>query len=420
MPIKNVKPIALCDTSQMSESEWLLMRTGKLHNIPCTIGGSEISSVLDLNPWVTSKELYDRKSGIKPMISKEFNSENKEIGHIFEPFVQRLFILWFKKNYRIELKECHSIEEFNTCQNGIYNDKHFYQCGEKDDNGTIKYPFAVANVDGLIKVNGRIGIMEYKTTTPHGTVGKHNVNNWKQGKPPIYYEYQCRHYMKVLNLDFFFLVCAWEFSLSGMGVVYNERDYELENHLFEKEKEFFEAVILQKGWNTDNCKASALATYYTLKYGEPDVKRPPLKLDSSYFPLLERMLERTEQRKLLNQQLDNMNDKDHELINLLAPVIEDASYCYCQKGSKTISLEISIPKSRSICHDISENALCKSAHIDYEKLKDERPDIWEKYQTTVFDVKQFKVQNTALFNAYKKPAEPTGEINRYTAKMKTM
>lgn len=418
MPIKNVKPIALCDTSHMSEKEWMLMRTGKMHNIPCTIGGSEVGSVFDLNPWVTSKELYDRKSGIKPQIYKEFNSENKEIGHLFEEFVQKLFILWFKKNHRIKLKECSTIEEFNACQNGIYNDKHFYQCGEKDDKGNLIYPFAVANIDGLIKINGRIGIMEYKTTAPHGEVGRNAISNWKNGKPPIYYEYQCRHYMKVLNLDFFFIVCAWEFSLSGMNAIYGERDYQLEDYIFSGELEFYNSVISQLEWKTDNCKTAALATYYTLKYGEPNIKRPPVKLDPAYFPLLERMLERTEKRKMLTQQLEEMDDKDHELINLLAPVIEDASYCFCKKGNKVISLDITIPKSRSICHKIQDNALCKSAHLDYERLMRERPDIWEKYQTQVFDVEKFKLQNTALFNAYKMPAEPTGEMNRYTAKMR--
>ena len=419
MPKRDYLPISLCDTSKMSREEWLKMRTGELHGIPCTIGGSEASSVFDLNPWVCSKELYDKKIGIKPAIVKEFNEENKEMGNIFERYVQEMFILWFKKNYGTQLIVCKTIEEFNTLPNAIYNDKHFYQHGAKDEDGNLLYPFAVANVDGLIKINHRIGIMEYKTTTTHGNVGKKNLNLWKQGKPPVYYEYQTRHYMGVLNVEYAFLVCAWAFSLSDMAACYIERDFELEEEIFSGEKEFVTAVLEKREWQTNECKAKLLSQYYTLKYGETEVQRAPVQLDSAYYPLLERMMERTNRKKELEKAIDDMEDKDAQLICLLSPIIENASNCYCRKGENVISVKITTPKTRSMTHDIRNNALCISANLDYERLQRDYPDIWKKYQEQVFDVKTFKTQNTALFKKYKLPEKPTGNPNIFEARLMT-
>lgn len=435
MPRDNYKPISLCDTSQMNENEWLNMRQGKLHNIPCTIGGSEASTVFDLNPWTTSKELYDKKCGITPKIEKEFNQQNKQMGHVFEHYVQEMFVLWFEQNYKINLVICDSIEEFNHVPNGIYNDKHFYQHGAKknihgnevypeSETGMLIYSFAVANVDGLIKINHRIGILEYKTTTNHGAVGKNTIHNWNAGKPPIYYEYQCRHYMSVLNLDYTFLVCAWAFSLQDMAAIYIERDYEIEETIMAGEKEFSTAVIQQKGWENNITDTSnkikyshLLANYYTRLYGEVDIAHPPVKLDPAYYPLMEKMLMRSEKKQELKNVLNSMDDEDDRLVCLLAPILQDASYCYCSNGIHTITIDIKTPMSKSNCPEIKNNAAANKV-IDTEQLKKDYPDIWKKYQETIFDIRSFKVQNTALFHKYCYPPQPTGENNKYKATLK--
>ena len=52
------KPIKLREhVSELTHEEFALMRQGKFGNmkpLPCTIGGSDASTVFDLNPWTTS------------------------------------------------------------------------------------------------------------------------------------------------------------------------------------------------------------------------------------------------------------------------------------------------------------------------------------------------------------------------------
>ena len=192
-------PICLCDTKGMTEEEWLEMREGKLHGLSCTIGGSTLSSILDISPFTTSKETYDRKCHIHASIKKEFNEKQKRRGHLFEPYVQALFIEWFYEAYGIVLVECHSVEEFNQHTNAIYADTHFYQCGETDEKGHLKNPQAVADLDAVIKVNGSIYIVDYKTTGTQGKLKK-VIADLKKGIAPEYNVVQVRHYIGVMNV----------------------------------------------------------------------------------------------------------------------------------------------------------------------------------------------------------------------------
>lgn len=408
--MEKYSPIALCDTQNMSYENWLKMRQGKLHGIPCTVGGSEVAAIFDVSPWVTSMELHDKKSGIKPEISMEFNEENKKFGHIFEKYVQELFIEWFKRYYHIELKICKTVKEFNETTNGIYNDTRFYQHGNPD------YSFAVANVDGLIKVNGRIGILEYKTTTPKGNIGKNTTYAWKQGQPPIYYETQCRHYMGVLQVDFCFLCCAWGFSLDSFSAIYLERDESIENILFEGENTFVQSVLSCSTWIPSACNSTLLTKYYTLKYGEAKEKKSPVLLNKDYFPLLEQMVKRSKYRKELEEALNKLDEEDDHLVATLYPIIGDASFCICRNEAKTIFLEVKTPKQRFMTHEITDNALCSKAGFDIERFSEEHPDLLVEFTKPVFDVKTFKVTNTALFNQYKREPKPTGDKSRFTAR----
>lgn len=405
------RPIALYDTSKMTHNEWLAMRQTQ-----CRIGGSEASVVQDKSPWTCSKELFDKKQGISPKIKTEFNETNKKIGTLLEPIVQQFFVMWFEKNYNHRLTICSTIEEFNNCSYGIYNDKHFYQCGRKDASGNLLYPFITGNVDGLIKINNRIGVLEYKTTTTHGSQKK-TVQNWRKGIPPAYYESQVRQYMGCLNLEYAFLVCLWGLSLEDMKAIYIERDYDIEDQLFESERLFYEKAASGQSWDDSTCKAELLANYYTRLYGEVDPEKKPVQLSSAYFPVMEKMLERTKRRKELELILEEMDQEDNKLIALLSPVIENASRCYCKdKSGKTIFVRITTPHSKHIYPNIKGNK-CVTDIMDIQALKAEHPDLYEKYQETVFDVRTFRTEHPRTFAKYEYPAAPTGSTNSYKAEL---
>lgn len=409
-PRYDYRPIALYDTSTMTHEEWLQMRQEGYR-----IGGSEAAAVLDKSPWVCSKELFDRKKGIHPKVKTEFNEENKKIGTLLEPIVQDFFILWFQKNYAKTLVVCHTIEEFNSVADGIYNDKHFYQCGRRDDKGNLMYPFVTGNVDGLIKINNKIGILEYKTTTSHGSQ-KQVIRKWRKGIPPEYYESQVRQYMGCLNLEYAFLVCVWGLSLQDMAAIYMERDYDIEDKLFEQERKFYQTATAGEIWDDSSCKAELIANYYTRLYGEVDPHKPSVQLSPAYFPVLEKMLKRTQQKEELKKKMEELEQEDSKLIALLSPILENASKCFCRKeDGRTIFVNISTPKSKHYCPFIKDNLGTKKI-MDVSALKAEHPDIFDRYQETVFDVRTFKTEHPRLFAKYEYDTTPTGATNTYKAK----
>lgn len=413
------KPITVIEhTSKLTNEDWLLMRQGKLQGmktIPCTIGGSEVSSILDINPWTSSLELYNSKIGIKPLVNVEFNEDNKEIGHILEDTVARLFVLWYKKNYRVDIKICQTIEEFNESMNAIYDDDNYYQCGETDEKGNLVNPQAVANIDRLIKINGRIGVLEIKTTTSMGDVGKHTIQNYRAGKPPIYYEYQVRHYMGVLNVEFGILCCSWNpCSLRDMSVIYLERDMDFEEKMFQEERKFAAAAENKSGWSTDACKSNLLANYYTRLYGEPDPLKKPVEIHSAYYPLFEKMIERTNEKKVLQNKIDDLEADEDRVISLLASKLGNADRMYCKNGNDVISVDVNIPCQKHNCYEIKDDAITRKV-LDAEKLQREQPEAWNKYQVQVFDVKSFRNDHLAMFKRYELPKEPTGDTYTFKA-----
>lgn len=410
------KPIKIREhVSKLTPEEFALMRQGKIEGLKllgCTVGGSDVATIFDLSPWVTSIELYNRKIGITPVIEKEFNEENKEIGHIVEDTIAQIFCVWYKKHYHVSIKICHSLEEFNEAYNAIYDDDTYYQCGEVDENGNLINPQAVANIDRLIKLNGRIGVLEIKSTTNKGEVGKHTIQNYRSGKPPIYYEYQVRHYMGVLNVEFGILCCSWNpISLQDMAVIYLERDLDIEEEIFAKEREFASAVNNRLGWAADTCKSSLLANYYTRLYGEPDPLIKPVEIHQAYFPIFEKMVERTNQKKELKAKIEELEADEDKVIALLTEKLGHADKMYCRNGNEIISVDVNIPKQKHNCYEMKDDAVTRKV-LDVDRFMQERPDIWQQYQISVFDVKTFRQDHLAMFKKYELPKEPTG--NTYT------
>lgn len=412
MPRGDYKPIALCDTKCMSDDDWHIMRQGY-------IGGSDTAAIFDLSPWKSSLELYHQKTGVRPVIKKEFHKDNKDAGHQYEEYVLRQFMAKFKKKYGEELVFCESIEEFNKLPNAIMRDTHFYQCGRRDDEGNLMYPFAAGNIDAIMKYHGRIGVVECKTFNVDSKYGKKSKKTWTSGKVPIYYDYQGRYYMAILNVDYCFYACAWGFLSEQFSMLKIDRDYEIEDVLMEKCKEFYHAVTNGLGWDASNSKAHLLRDYYTRLYGEAD-ERKTVRLDPCWYNLMSRFYDRQQKRDALKTELESMEDEDDELLALLLPVIKNAGFAICKKGVDTITVKITTPMKRGRCVDLSDNALSRTARLDWEGLKESNPAVWQECQTTTFDPSKLKNRYPTVYRKFKLPSEPSGEPNSFEAKKTTM
>lgn len=80
----NYKPIALVDTSTLTEEEWLAWRKKG-------IGGSDVAAALHLSPYKTARDLYFDKIGVEPTVEQPDKSITFAIGHLLEDVVAQIF-----------------------------------------------------------------------------------------------------------------------------------------------------------------------------------------------------------------------------------------------------------------------------------------------------------------------------------------
>lgn len=195
-----------------SREEWLKHRMQG-------IGGSEISAVVGLNPYMSNVDLWELKTGA---VEPEDISDKPYIkyGTQAEPLLRDLFKLDFPQ-YEV------FYEENNSFRNS-------------------KFPWALASLDGWIRdENGRVGVWECKTTNILQSMQK---EKWNHQIPSNYY-CQVLFYMAVIEADFAILKAQLKTEFEGVPYL-QTRHYFIEradvqedmDYLMEKGAEFWESV----------------------------------------------------------------------------------------------------------------------------------------------------------------------------------
>lgn len=195
-----------------SREEWLKHRMQG-------IGGSEISAVVGLNPYMSNVDLWELKTGA---VEPEDISDKPYIkyGTQAEPLLRELFKLDFPQ-YEV------FYEENNSFRNS-------------------RYPWALASLDGWIRdENGRVGVWECKTTNILQSMQK---EKWNHQIPSNYY-CQVLFYMAVIEADFAILKAQLKTEFEGVPYL-QTRHYFIEradvqedmDYLMGKGAEFWESV----------------------------------------------------------------------------------------------------------------------------------------------------------------------------------
>lgn len=195
-----------------SREEWLKHRMQG-------IGGSEISAVVGLNPYMSNVDLWERKTGaVEPedISGKPY----VQYGTQAEPLLRELFKLDFPQ-YQV------FYEENNSFRNS-------------------RYPWALASLDGWLRdENGRVGVWECKTTNILQSMQKEKWNH----KIPMNYFCQVLFYMAVIEADFAILKAQMKTEFDGVPYL-QTRHYLIEranvqedmDYLMEKGAAFWECV----------------------------------------------------------------------------------------------------------------------------------------------------------------------------------
>lgn len=205
-----------------SHEEWLQNRMNGL-------GGSEVSAVLGLNPYMDNVTLWEQKTGRRQpedISDKPF----VQYGTQAEMHLRGLFRLDYPQ-YEVEYVD----------NNSFKNDR---------------FPWAQASLDGwLTDQDGRKGILEIKTTEILNSMHKEKWND----KIPDNYYCQVLFYMAVLEADFAVLKAQLKTEFDGVPYL-QTRHYHIERSEVQEDIDY----IMQKG-----------AEFWEyVKAG----KRPPLQL----------------------------------------------------------------------------------------------------------------------------------------------
>lgn len=189
-----------------------------LHHRKNGIGGSEISAIVGLNPYMSNVDLWELKTGRK---EAEDISEKPYVkyGTQAEMHLRGLFRLDFPQ-YEVEYID----------NNSFINDK---------------YPWAQASLDGWLteKETGRRGILEIKTSEILNSMHK---ERWKDQIPQNYY-CQTLFYMAVYEADFAILKAQLKTVFDEMPY-FQTKHYRIEREDVQADIEF----LMSKGsefWN---------------------------------------------------------------------------------------------------------------------------------------------------------------------------
>ena len=259
MAIQSYEPQVLVDTSNLTRDVWLEWRRKG-------IGGSDAAAILGVSPFSTARDLYYDKLNIVSVENDEDNWVQKEIGHLLEDLVAKIFAQ--KTGFKIyQIK------------------KMFYH---------PEHPFMLADVDYFVELpDGKTAILEIKTTNYNAT-----DHWWLDGKEvvPVNYEIQGRHYMSVMNIDRVYYCCLYGNNENEVIIRHIDRDEQFEEELIFLEEEFWE----------NNVKAKVPPPYFengdlvlsSLKKhsANNDVDAPAVELDLATSSKLRFLLELKEQK----------------------------------------------------------------------------------------------------------------------------
>ena len=325
---------------------------------PVCIGGSAVAKVLGISPWGSREELWAQKSKMAEVKPAAKDEVILQTGHQLEEFVTLTF-------QRIMREQGYEVE--------VWNDTNMYQ--------HPGFHFAVGNLDRRIRVNGKEGILECKTSSNWDAIKKY----WQNGICPPYYECQVRYYMAIMNLNFCYITCCWGMSPQDAAVILVERDLKEEALIMDAVNEFVDYCVMGTEPNITGDNYVEVCKYYERKCENIPETEKPVEIPSSedFDELMQEMQEFFEDKKRLEEKKAVLDKREAELCaRVLQATDGKSSYVNYRLDEETVlGIKLKVPYHRDT--------------FDEAKLKEEAPDVWERYQKTetTFDTTRYKKEN---------------------------
>ena len=206
-----------------------------------------------------------------------------------------------------------------------------------------KYPFMLADVDRMVV--GENAGLECKIASPYMT------DKWEDGKIPLSYQIQCLHYMAVCGAE------AWYIAVLIYGKEFKyyriERDEEMIADLIQIEEDFWQNYVLKRQIpSPDGSKLadSVIAEYYKQTITET-IPLPGFN-------------EKIKRRQELSEIIGKMDTEKRQIEQELKLYLGEAEIAENEQ------------------YRVSWKAV-QSNRLDEKRLKEEQPEIYEKYKKSV-------------------------------------
>ena len=425
-PLKeNYSPIAIGDISKVSKKEWEEhwrqhgsgWRDPRPENV-CYLkrayGGSDMGIIADINNFTPKVKLWATKANVQMAITEHKKSAACMRGDIYETPTAKKYAqvmgLEGNKNLKVyvEGKILDSTgtfvkdTNFHELENPI--SMYMYRDGRKNEDGSFKYPWALANCDAFVVDHGIKGGLEIKTTSSFSN--KDVVDNqWKKGIIPTYYLYQIVYYMSILNLQFWDIICSWGQELNDCAIIRFYRDYDLEDKIFNMVEEFDEYVEQGIQPDVSSSRGDQLLKYYFEMFGPIDKKAPMVVLPEKYRGVISQAMDIDKDIDSLKKTLEEKEKQRAKLYAEIYPAMGNSGYAqFKYDDNTTVGIKLSTSSHR--------------AKLDIERLAADHPEMMTKYVT--FDSAAFKKAEAKLNKEYTLPAEPnTDKLPSFTLSVKT-
>ena len=322
--------IEVVDTSGLSEEDWLGYRRQG-------IGGSDVAAIMGVSPFATLRDLYNDKCGNPDVIQTEDNWVAKEVGHRLEDLVAKIFA--YKTGYKVFAVRKLFRHPFHS--------------------------FMQANVDFFVELpDGSIAILECKTTNYN------SKEKWNDGAVPVNYEWQCRHYMAVMNLSCAYIACLYGNNENEFVYRRIDRDEVIEADMIEMEAHFWNEYVLGRIEPPYTESGDLVLESIRRHYGELDPTVDAVILPTSMAVKLEQYLDLAAQKSLLSQQIKELDEQMKIAYAPIVDVMKTSCSAVCVFGSNTYEVR-NKPVFRT---SISKDKL--------QKLEETHPALYSEYTET--------------------------------------
>ena len=294
-------------TSNLTREEWLKYRTKG-------IGGSDVSIIAGINPFKSIYELWLEKT--KKVEPEEGNSEYTHFGTLLEPIVRKEFM----DRTGIKVRQKHMLLQ------------------------SERYPFMFADLDGVIRENGKLCIFEAKTASAY----KQEI--WEQGVPAPYI-LQVQHYMAVTRAEKTYIAAIVGGNHFFCHVV--ERDEQIIGKIIAMEKYFWEHYVLG-GVEPQPDGSDATTRYFNNKFQN---------CNGETIKLPEEVLSICDEYDNLTKKIKELESAKNAAANQLKSYLGEA--------------EMGTVENRTITwKSVTKNC------VDMKRLKSEHPDVYTSCLST--------------------------------------